>query len=733
MKKSACFRTTPSARALLFAGCFAAALLPAGCVDPGAGPPPGTSTMPSSSAAAAAPALMPIDPQQVEDQDDMTWADYHPIPGVDWTDPARQPTERTIKIALVTADFDDQPFVITLPKHSDLFGNPQVDPIQRAEVAKYYADFWNKPSDLNHHHTVNEYWMELSHGKIGVTFDPYGPYHMPHKMIEYPEAVNGTGGGGRRGGRGGATNNITEGTDAVSNVAATTNASGRDFNPTPLPGTGRGGRGPSLSGDVDAQWRPESNDQNYNLVLRIFGGYDETCVWQEFGEMKFQTRDDITPEWGNPDPTQARWARTRYTDWTSWKAASYLWSNSGIINGECSGSIRHEISHAAFRIGDNNNNPYVTPYRRCGAGPWDVMDRGSFNGPGGPHNRWEIPVTQGGSMPAGLMLRQMLYYKFLTPEQVLTLNRDGLAKSGLVVANVTAREVAPFTNSFAGIKIKLDGEAPRDRTPVEDPATHPLYAGTPNYTDYTMEVVQRIGYDSFCPDSGVLLAKNKEQASSTGGPNGFSCFDWVIDAHPEDINKLDFKRPNGEPVMRTVADYRQLNDALFHAGLNSGSQYEWEDTANRLHFYVIDIQKNSDGVRSYTLGVRSLDGAGPQKRDVALKAPSSRKITSANTACEFTLSNKGSAVKTETSLHPQDVNAYLNDDIYRLTVSVEGRGWSAQLQNALAAVKFGGTATAPVFVSREPGSDARAKVTLTAQSESDPSKKATASFTASAP
>ena len=102
-------------------------------------------------------------------------------------------------------------------------------------------------------------------------------------------------------------------------------------------------------------------------MLRIYAGYDETCVWQEFGEMKFQTREDITPEWGNPDPTQPRWARTRYVDWTSWKAASYLWSNSAIINGECSGSIRHEISHAAFRIGDNNNNPYVDavpPLRR---------------------------------------------------------------------------------------------------------------------------------------------------------------------------------------------------------------------------------------------------------------------------------------------------------------------------------------------------------------------------------
>src|SRR5581483_3551483 len=62
----------------------------------------------------------------------------------------------------------------------------------------------------------------------------------------------------------------------------------------------------------------------------------------------------------------------------------------------------------------------------------------------------------------------------------------------------------------------------------------------------------------------------------------------LIDAHPEDIHMVDFVRPHGEKVMRTIADYRQLNDALFHAGFNSGSQYEWEDTPNRLHFYIVD-------------------------------------------------------------------------------------------------------------------------------------------------
>jgi hypothetical protein len=32
------------------------------------------------------PAPPPIDPQLVQDQDDMTWADYRPIPGTSWAD-----------------------------------------------------------------------------------------------------------------------------------------------------------------------------------------------------------------------------------------------------------------------------------------------------------------------------------------------------------------------------------------------------------------------------------------------------------------------------------------------------------------------------------------------------------------------------------------------------------------------------------------------------------------------
>jgi len=633
----------------------------------------------------------PLDPQQVEDQDDMTWADYHPIPGINWADPNRKASVKTMRIALLVADFDDQPFVMTLPKHSDLFGNPQIDPVQRADVARFYADFWNKPQAVNRGHTLNEYWMEQSHGRMGVTVTPFGPYHMPKKMFQYGLAGNQQG--------------------AI---------------PSGYAPAGRG----SLNRDVDALWRADAGANvrdHFDIVLRIFAGYDETCVWQEFGEMKFQTREDIPPEFGNPDNTKPRWVVSRYVPWTSWKAASYLWSESSITQGECSGSVRHEISHFAFQIGDNNNNPYVTPYRRAGAGPWDLMDRGSFNGPGGPHRRWVVPVMEGGSMPAGLMLRQRLYFKFIDTNDVLTISRDGLARSGLVVADVTAREVIHDRDTFSGVVVRLDGPEPQDRTPPDDPATNALSAGRPLYNFYSMETIQRIGYDSFCPDNGVLIAKNKDEEGSTGGVNNFNCFNWVIDAHPEDMRRLDFKRPNGEPVMRTIADYRQLNDALFHAGLDSGGQYEYEDPYNRLHFYVIDLRTSPQGIRTYTLGVRSLDGSGPRTAGAILTPSSWFNISATNGVCTFVLKNTGSPNSASRAPLPLVATPWLNSDIYRLSVAVEGDGWQAQLRNGLAAVKFGESQSIGVLLANFPGSSRSATVVLTATSESDPTQTATAS------
>ncbi len=630
--------------------------------------------------------LAPIDPQQVRDQDLMTWDDYRPIPGRNWADPSLKP-ERGFRLAVVAIDFPGQPFVITLPKGSDPFGNPQIDPIAREDVPQFYADFFMTPSEVNHGHTINGYWMEQSRGKFGITeVAVYGPYRMPKPIWAY--GLN----------EYGQNEQTPDGSRAESRMEQ----------------------------DCDTIWIEDIGKdvrKNYDAILRVYASYDETGVWQEFGEMKFNSKDDIPPEWGNPNPDMPRWIPTRYVEWTSWLAGSQQWGLSSMRQGENSGTITHELGHFAFRLPDLNNNPYVEPYRRVAAGTWDMMDRGCFNGPGGPHKRWVVPPTQGAAMPAGLMVKNRLENGFITEDQLLRLNREGLARTGLAVAEVTARAVDPLPGTFAGITVRLDGSEPGDRTPPDDPATNPLSPGIPNYNFYSLEVVQRIGYDSFTPDNGVLIAKNKDNLRGrNGGPNAFNSYIWVIDAHPEDIDMTDYVKPNGEKVMRTIADYRQLNDALFHAGLDSGSQFEWEDPLNRLHFYVIDTRKNAQGILSYSLAVRSLDGPGPHERGVDLKAPSNLKVKSPNTPVTFTLNNTGTAGETDPSVHPADVRVFLNSDVYRLSASVEGEGWTVQMLNGLAAVRYGESQEATVYVSHTSGSTPSAVVTLQAVSESDPSK-----------
>lgn len=626
----------------------------------------------------------PIDPQLVRDQDEMTWDDYRPIPGKNWADPALVP-QRKFRMALVAVDFRDQPFVITLPKNSDLFGNPQTDPVGREDVPEFYSDFWLKPSAVNHGQTINGYWMEQSRGKFGITvLEPFGPYRMPLNLWQY---------------------GLNE---------------YRQNNSTPDGSVARSRMEPH----VDSLWKADAGDvkSQYDAVLRIYAGYDETGVWQEFGEMKFLTRDDIPVEWGNPDTTLPRWVPTRYVPWTSWKAGQMQWGLSSIRQGENSGTITHELGHYAFDIGDNNNNPYVQPYRRAGSGPWDMMDRGSFNGPGGPHKRWVVPATMGASMPAGLMLRNRLLNGFIQKNEVLTLSREDLAVSGPVVAEITAREVDPLPGTFAGIIVRLDGAEPHDRTPADDPSANPLSPGIPDYDFYSLEVVERIGYDSFCPDQGVLIAKNKDKEGRNGGPNQFNCFNWVIDAHPEDINIVDYIKPDGQKVMRTIADYRQLNDALFHAGLNSGSSFEYVDSANNLHFYIIDLDnKGNPGlISTYKIGIRPIKGGELQKREFELAPPVQKKINGNRGYIFFNLKNTGEPSGSDPSLHFQNTLRWLNNDIYRLSLSTDDDKAQLQLLNSLVALGPGESYEIPVYVSAAGDNRKKIRFLLSAQSETDP-------------
>ncbi|MFI7150642.1 M6 family metalloprotease domain-containing protein [Nonomuraea sp. NPDC050022] len=626
--------------------------------------------------------IAPIDPQNWENPDHMTWADYKKVPGTRWNDPAVKGSKRTFKGALVLLDYPNQPFVVTQPKGSTIFKNPSAEAhdIPRDQVAKFYQDFLNTPNDLNKGHTIHEYWMEDSGGRYGVELTGFGPYTMPGKDHEY--AMEFQGGTACPAGDSCDKNLRTDG------HAAFIGAIG------------------------------EEAAKQFDFIFYVSAGQDESSTWQEFGMMKFPTKEDVTDEWGPPDPALPNWAETRYVDWTSWQAGSTFWPNANLgvdsVQAESSGMAvyAHEFSHI-LGVADNYNNPYGVPARRAYTGIWEMLSRGSFNGPGGPHSRWLIPPTSGASMGAQHMLRNKIKLAMVDEQNVLRLSREALDESGLVKARVIAREVQPGQNELSGVNISFDTG---DKGPACSTQTNPLCDGG-GYENYTVEVVDRVGTDSFTPDSGVLVAKTKNQDRSP--------FEWVIDANPQDIGMTDYVMPDGTKVPITIGDYRQLSDALFHAGTGSGSQYEYVDQANRLHFYVTDLKRDREGTLSYTVAIRSLDGAGPQKRGVKLLPAAGIPAGKGVTTCKFPLFNTGKAASAQ-GQHPEDVSAYLNSDVYRLKAEVQGKGWTAQLPNALAAVDFGKQEVVTVNAVRASGGDRLGKVKLTATSESDPAKTVTA-------
>jgi M6 family metalloprotease-like protein len=625
---------------------------------------------------AGADAPQPIDPQNYELPDTMTWDDYRAVPGTDWSDPAVPGSLRNFRGALVLVDFANQPFVVTQPANSTVFGNPStVHDLPRADVPAFYRDFLNKPGELNQGHTIHEYWMEDSGGRYGIGLGSFGVYQMPAKSHEY-----------------GIENSMQRGLGCPAGDQC-----GRD-----------------LRADARAAWLADVGETvaaQYDFVFYLAAGQDESSTWQEFGQMKFAGKDSVSDAFGPPDEALPNWNATRYVDWTSWQASATVWpnaANGSSVQAESSGmsTYAHEFSHI-LGVGDNYNNPYSVPARRDYSGPWEMLSRGTFNGPGGPHSRWLIPGTAGSSMGAQHMLRNKLKLGIIDDAAVLRLSRDALTGSGVVVARVKARAVHPG-KGLSGINVTLDGG---DSSPACDTAADP-YCDGGKYDNYTVEVVDRMGFDSFTPDSGVLLAKTKNADSAP--------FIWTVDANPQDIDKVDFVLPDGTPQKMTVGDYRQLSDALFHAGTGSGSEYEYVDTANRLHFYVLDMRRDRSGVLSYTVAVRSLDGAGPQARGVAAGPAVAAVAPSGWARCRIPVRNTGRATTTAGPL-----SAYTGSDIYRVSATA-GAGWTSWLPRAVTDVTNGRSASVDVYVKRPAGARGT-RVAVTVTSESNPAATATTS------
>jgi M6 family metalloprotease-like protein len=643
------------------------------------------------------PLLQPIDEQSWVDQAELTWADYTKVRPDSWLTDATPGSVSQFRGAVVLGEFSDQPFLISQTAGSHPFGNPQPGWQPVADVRQWMHDYLTKPSEVNGGQTIHGYWMEDSHGKYGVSIDTFGPYLLPGKLHEY---------------------GIPDGSF---------NAPAAQW--CPLGDT----CGKSLRVDSNAAWRAAIgcagtgiSNCGYDFVFYVSAAHDESSTWQEFGEMLYETREEIPAAFGPPRDAEGNpplnqlgnpmpnWADTRYVDWTSWRAAANHWPNASTnpprssTQAESSGQsvYAHEFSHI-LGLPDNYNNPFADNERNF-TGYWEMMSRGTFNGPGGTHNRWQVP-NQGGS---GLGPHHLLHFKnqlgILGPDDQLTLERDTLQDRGVAVIRVKAREAVPGGGALSGLTVNFGTGGDLAGTCANQGYTDVFYCPNrvgPGYLNYRLEVVDRVGNDSFVPGHGVLISKSR--ASSTPRV-------WLIDPHPEDIGMIDFYRPDGTPLPVVRGDPRQLNDATFHAGTRSGSDYEYRDTFNRLHFYVLAKHRDANGVLSYDVGVRRFDGAGPFARGVAVGAADKiGRRPGFLATCTFPLRNTGEAG-----------TGVFDSDIYRVTASSSSANWKVTLPNALAAAKAGQTVQVPVHVLRTPPGSDRTIVALTATSETDPTKTA---------
>jgi M6 family metalloprotease-like protein len=640
---------------------------------------------PAASGAAVDPpaGLQPVDRQAWVDQGDLTWAAFTPVPSQPpgWKNGAVRGSENDYTGAVVLLDFLDQPFLITQPPESHPFGNPQPgwQPIPRTQVRQWMEEYLNTPNQYNGGQSITGYWMEDSHGRISVDLTAFGPYMLPGKLHEYGMA---------------------------------------DFAPTAGPGS------ECPLGDVCnknirtdglALWEADAGPgilTQFDVVFFATAGHDESSTWQEFGEMMFQTQADVPRAFGPPNigslpPTNNagepmdNTSPTRYVPWTSWRAAANHWPNAlagTTTQAESSGQsvYAHEFSHVRG-LPDNYNNPFANNIRNY-TGYWEMMSRGTFNGPGGTHNRWQIP-NAGGS---GLGPHHMVHFKrslgVLQAQEQVLLDRNALVNDGVAVATLKARSSVPGDDQVGLLVTLGTGGYSNAKCQAQYGSEAGFWCppGT-NWEDYTLEVVDRVGNDSFTPGHGVLLAQNR----SSGTPSA-----WLIDANPPDIGMIDFYRPDGTPVAVVRGDPRQLNDATFHAGTDSGSLFEYAD--NGLHFYILDTHRDADGVLYYDVAVRNTSGAGPFARGVDLGDPATTPVNPAVTLVEVPLTNTGTA------------GAGLYDsDVYRLSASIEGAGWNVWLPYQVLAADAGQTAPFGVYAVAEEGAAACPILTITATSETD--------------
>jgi len=631
-------------------------------------------TIPLFSAQAQDKMPDPIDPQSWRFSRDMTWDDWVDNTAFNWRIDGDKIVPQSVKKGLlVLCDFEDRPFVVCSPEGSEQMGNPLVGSVDTKDLVEFWESFLNDPVDhfnngLNKGITISEFWQENTQGRWKIELDAVGVYTLPGYEFEY-------------------------GLDTGMNHT----------NDLPAGFTRRSGLN-TLA--INAAIADGVDLMPYDFAFILHSGSTESGLWEEAGYMMFYDETTIgyefsahyrveqmramgiqipaaTDAWlaARPVPTTGEagrgwWARTRYVPWTSWWAASAIWSSSGSINvpgkgtfrlsqqGETNGNgvFSHEFGHIST-IADNYGSDIN---QRAYTGFWDLMCNGSMTGFGGNHTRYEIPNLHGGSIPAHMLTRTKRKLGFLDDNQLCNVNYAALSSGAPVVTEIYSR-TTPVGDQFAAIYPQL--AAVNDKVKAGQAALglrlynfrdtkgriqsaldweSETFNGANWYDNYTVEVVDQVGYDSHQSDHGVLICKNRETLSESVP------YSWLVNAHPGGLDTVDFYTPtgpNGEPSIPQALrnnDSNHLSAALFHAGksvtpnnygvqtirtgqtnadykvaLDANGQAirksiadntvnEYIDEGNKLHFYILDKLFNpgpyGGEILSYQVGVRHFEG-----------------------------------------------------------------------------------------------------------------------------
>ena len=89
---------------------------------------------------------------------------------------------------------------------------------------------------------------------------------------------------------------------------------------------------------------------------------------------------------------------------------------------------------------------------------------------------------------------------------------------------------------------------------------------------FAIDVINRVGYDSFSPDHGVLISRiGHTNLIGQGNMDGAGIF--VIDAHPGNNNMVQFREADGTPYFFGCEHHVQIANATFRAGLHNNPDY----------------------------------------------------------------------------------------------------------------------------------------------------------------